>query len=101
MGITDHQNEKRREMIIIVSNDMKWFHLGKLMQSAGTNTSTPTEGKIGGKIFDLWFRVSGLLFESVEEVLVYHGIADNLVSLEPTGRSKNDAIAVYNEKQNG
>ena len=100
MGITDHQNEKRREMIIIVSNDMRWFHLCDLMQSAGTNECTPTENRVGGKIYDLWFRVSGLLFESVEEVLVYHGIADNLVSLEPTG-GKNDAIAVYNEKQNG
>jgi hypothetical protein len=88
--------ENRATMQVIVSNDGKWFHLGELMQLAGTNESTPTEGRVGGRLFDLWFPVGGDVFTTVEEVLQHHGIAHNLVSLEPKYQ---DFEATYNEKE--
>jgi hypothetical protein len=88
--------QNRATMQIIVSNDGKWFHLGSLMQLAGTNASTAREGRVGGRLFDLWFPVGDDLFFTVEAVLCRHGIAHNLVSLEPKYQ---DLEATYNKKQ--
>ena len=86
---------QRQRLTIIVSKDEKWFHFTRLLQSAGTNECTPTEDRVGGPVYDLWFPVGDDLFTTVEEVLCYHGIAHNLTTLEPMG---GDYIATYNAK---
>jgi hypothetical protein len=88
--------ENRATMQVIVLNDGKWFHLAALMQLAGTNESTAREGRVGGRLFDLWFPVGDDLFTTVEAVLCHHGIAHNLVSLEPKYQ---DFEATYNKKE--
>jgi hypothetical protein len=89
------QTENRRTLTIIVTTDKKWFHFTSILQSAGTNECTPTEDRVGGKIYDLWFQTGNDLFVTVEAVLCYHGIAHNLSTLEPMG---GDYIATYNVK---
>jgi hypothetical protein len=86
------QTENRKTLVVLTSNDAKWFHFNKLMQRAGT--STPF-GEVVGKTFDLWFPVGGDLFTTVEAVLQRHGIAHNLTSLE---LMRGDYIATYNAK---
>ena len=89
------QTENRRTLTIIVTTDKKWFHFTSILQSAGTNECTPTEDRVGGPIYNLWFPVGADLFTTVEAVLQRHGIAHNLTSLELT---RGDYIATYNVK---
>lgn len=77
------QTEKRKTLMVLISNDAKWFHLGDFLQLAGTNECTPTKDRVGGKLYDLWFPAGADLFTTVESVLQFHGIAHNLTSLEP------------------
>ena len=99
------QTANREEIRIIVSKDGGWFHLCDLMQSAGTNEGTPTEDRVGGKIYELWFPTGGalslhrLLFKNVEAVLMRHGIAHNLVDLERVRPHSwgGDYLATYNK----
>ena len=91
------QTENRRTITIIVTNDKKWFHFTSILQSAGTNECTPTEDRVGGPIYNLWFPVVGAdLFTTVEAVLQRHDIAQNLTSLELA--LFGDYIATYNAK---
>ena len=89
------QTENRETLVVMTTTDGKWFHFTSILQSAGTNECTPTEDRVGGPVYDLWFPTGNDLFVTVEAVLQRHGIAHNLTSLEPRG---GDYIATYNKK---
>jgi len=92
------QTENTGSIVLIVSKDGEWFHFTSILQMAGTNECTPTEDRVGGPVYDLWFQTGNDLFATVEAVLQRHGIAHNLLALEPTRR---DYIATYNAKVDG